>query len=192
MKQSPADTIRRQSNSRVFGGLLFWCMVLFGAVLVVPTLVLPPWIRFEEKKREKETQIELLASLQTELEIVRKQNEYRDDPEFLAQLERSELGAEPVGAERITIDPRILEETQQELAARRNAEAPAGPEEDTLVTALRRMFTKYPITQVYLQPYFRDILLAVGGGSILLAVVLLSQSAKPIELKPSKDEERAA
>lgn len=175
MDDETTSRFRRSAADRTLNTILFWSLLLLSAVLLVPTVLLPPWIQFERKKRELATKTEAVAALQTELEVVRKKNEYRDNPDFLLQLERIELGADPIGAERIQIDPAMRAVAREEIEAMK-APQPAAPDAPpTVAERVQDVFNEYPIAQAYLRPTLRIPLLVMGAGALLLAVWLIAQ-----------------
>ena len=155
------------------GTVLFWLMILLGGALLIPGLMLPPWFEYQAARQLQTAKTERIAKLETELATLRKQNEFRDDPAYLERLERLRFGGGPFDAQAIYINPAILEETQESIAAQ--ASAARTQHDSELDATVEAYLIRYPVLQAFLRDETRPILMACGAGLILLAVLLLSK-----------------
>jgi hypothetical protein len=163
-------------RATVTNTLLFWVMVLLGAVLVAPCLILPPWLEHQAALQVEKLKQARLKELEKRLAVLNKQNEYRNDPSYLERLEREEFGGAPPGAQAIYINPELLEQTAAALQQRSEAEKETRSGQRELSDELQALMLKYPVTQAFARPETRPILLALGSGLILLAVLLLCRA----------------
>ena len=161
-----------------FNTVLFWTMALLGAVLIVPALVLPPLFNFQAATQVERLKQARIAELEKKLTTLKKQNEFRNDPAYLERLERSEFGGAPPGAEAIFIDPGLLEQTEAALQQRSGATSDPPPRErdKEIADEVQQLMLRYPVTQLFVREDLRPVLMALGGGMILLAVLLLCKN----------------
>lgn len=173
-----------------FNTLLFWTMVLLGSVLIVPALVLPTLFNHEAAAQVERLKLARIAELEKKLATLKKQNEFRNDPAYLERLERSEFGGAPPGAEAIFIDPGLLEQTEaalQQRSASSQSEPPPVTQTE-IADEVQQLMLRYPVTQLFVRSDIRPVLMALGGGMILLAVLLLCRN---LPEPPAQESNRA-
>ncbi len=164
------------------GDILFWFMVLAGAGLLVPCLVLPAWLEYRASLQLRALHEQCVLRLEAELIKLRKQREHLGiDDAYVLRLAHEQLNIETPGVVRIPLETGGLAES--ELAAA--ALPPVWPPEDELAPQLSAIVGEllggYPLTGMFVWPETRPVLMLLGGGLILAAVVLIGApaSARP-------------
>ncbi len=159
-------------SDRAITTLFFWMMVTLGAGMLTPCVLLPAWLDYRAASLLHQQRGHEVAALREHLEVLQKQNAHRDDPAYLRRLERDEFGDRPDDPRQtIVIDPDVLREAEATLA---RMDAPSDPvEADGLHQQVELFVGKYPILALCVRAETRPVLIGLGAGMIVTALVLL-------------------
>lgn len=95
---------------RAFSAFMFWIMTAAGAAVLVPCLVLPPWIEYRAASGQRRARLAHLATLQHRVASLQRQIDHlRNDPAYLERLAREELAIETPGVTVVDHDAPAME-----------------------------------------------------------------------------------
>ncbi len=160
------------SHSPVLAAVLYWGMLLGGTATLVPCVVLPPWLEYQAQLRRRAAVQARLDTVENRIADMQKQIDHiENDPAYLFHLAEQEFG-ETYGQPDVETIP-IATSTQPVIA-----EDDAEPEEESdplpqLASFVEQTLREYPYTRLFASPNARPPLMAMGGGLILGAIVLL-------------------
>lgn len=150
--------------------LFFWLMLLIGGAALFACLFLPAWLEYQAARREHAAACQRIAALEDELtRVVRQIEHLQHDPAYLERLAREEFGIDTPGVEVIPIETAAGATSQVSSAP---AAARAG-QADELTTTVEQATRTNPLVSVFVLDETRPIVMAMSGGLILLALVLL-------------------
>lgn len=171
-------------TQRHFESLLFWAMTVLGAGVLIPCLILPAWFDYIAQARinaDIAAQREVLAG---EVRTLEKQIQYQQhDPAAQEQQSAAEFGALPDGVTPVIVDSPTAPHIEPE------ATTPATWQPPSIDTTVRQLLSDYPAAKMFVTPETRPILMAMGAGLLLTAVVLLGQPASRVAPTGSEDED---
>lgn len=85
-------------GSRAMSAVMFWLMTAAGGAVLVPCLVLPPWIEYRGVCGQLVARQAHIASLEQRIVTLQRQIDHlRHDPAYLERLAREELAIETPG-----------------------------------------------------------------------------------------------
>ena len=160
-------------------GVLFWFMVALGGALLAPSLILPAWLEYQASLDLQARWAEQIARHEADLTRLQKQREHlKIDDAYALRLAHEQLNLETPGAERIPVEPGI--DTPSEPASGPESRPAAGNEElaPELSALVERLMQEHPVTTMFVRAETRPILLFLGGGLILSALLLLGGSGR--------------
>ncbi|MBK9118216.1 MAG: septum formation initiator family protein [Phycisphaerales bacterium] len=179
---------------------LFWCMFLAGGFVLAPCLLLPAWL-------ERQAQIELLharqaqlAQLRDRLVVAEKQIDFlQNDPAYILRIAQREFGysAGPLAREGLATgvpladgqlvlpDPVAPPATPRLMPALLPPTHLPGTQPD-LATFVQLTLDRHPRIWFFVDPYTRPTLMALGGGLILCALVLLGDTRPRAAVAPRR------
>ncbi|MFH1745990.1 MAG: hypothetical protein ABIG44_02985 [Planctomycetota bacterium] len=162
------------SQSNRLGDLLFWLMMLVGAAVLAPCLILPAWLEYRASVQLKTLRQEQVARRQAEVDKLRQQREQLlTDDAYALRLAREHLNVDVPGVERIPVVAGPVE------PAEINVKALFPPEPDNeeivpeLAALIENLVQRYPMAQMFVRPETRPALMFIGGGLIITAIVFL-------------------
>lgn len=169
---------------------LFWAMMVAGAATLAPCLVLPAWLEYHAQRLRLAAAREVQAHEQARAAAVRKQVEHlHDDPAYLLRIAEHEFG------QSLNLpDVRTIRIAPSPDAA--PADGPPPPVTDGAADVLpelsafvRQVLQRYPRVELFVSPTSRPILLAMGAGLLLAALLLLGSPAwRPPAAAPPPDD----
>ena len=167
------------SDSSRLATVLYWLMVLLGAAVLAPCLVLPAWLEYQASLDLKALREQQVARREAQLTRLRKQREHLEtDEAYVLRLAHQHLNIETPGVRRIPVEPGRPAERDPAAPA---ATAPLPTQEAELVPELSAMVEqavqRYPLVQMFVRPESRPSLLFIGAGLIVTALVLLGPRA---------------
>lgn len=169
-------------TERHFESLLFWAMTLLGAGVLIPCLILPAWFDYVAQARinsDIAAQREILAGTVQTLE---KQIQYQQhDPAAQEQQSAAEFGVVPEGVTAVVVDEPTAPYIEPE-----DSKPPAW-QPPTIDTTVRQLLHDYPAAKMFVTPETRPILMAMGAGLLLMAVVLLGQPGVTVRTPAEED-----
>lgn len=162
--------------SRHVETVLFWLMLLLGAALLVPGVLLPPWLEYKAQHERYLAAQEALAGLEHRLEAVETQVEHlRDDPAYAIRLAEREFrdSVDLPGTERVPIasgQAPMHDQAAQSPPAEASSPLPA------LSEFVDQTLARYPYSRWFVQSRTRPIIMLVGAGLLLTALVFLGRA----------------
>ena len=167
-----AADFSRGKDSIHLTGALFWFMILGGAVILAPCLILPAWLEYQASLALRVRYEQQLELRQTKITKLRKQrNHLEKDDAYVLRLAHEQLKIETPGVQRIPVEPSALPHgtaTPTEPAA--SSEDELAPE---LSAIIEDVILRYPLVSMFVRPETRPSLLLIGSGLILTAIILL-------------------
>lgn len=162
------------SQSSRLGDVFFWLMVLVGAAVLTPCLILPAWIEYRASLELKVLRQQQVERRQAEVTKLRQQRTHLEtDDAYVLRLAREHLHIQTPGVERIPVEPSPVVDGADPDAAT----APLPSDEDELVPELSALVEglvqRYPLAQMFVHPDTRPSLMFIGGGLIVAAIILL-------------------
>jgi len=155
--------------------LVFWLMLVAGYAVLAPCLVLPAWLEYEAQLAQLRDSDAALATLaeqltQTERQIERSQN----DPAYILRLAEREFGP-GISKPNIDVIPVQPSPPREDATSAAGAATTRTIEElwPELSTFLERTIARYPYARVFVDQTTRPVLLAMSGGLLVTAIVLL-------------------
>ncbi|TWT41224.1 hypothetical protein RAS1_39180 [Phycisphaerae bacterium RAS1] len=150
-------------------GLLFWIMTLVGGAVLMPCVLLPPWFEYVAQRERLAAMQTSLAQVEQRLVVIQKQIEHiQTDAAYVERLYRQEFGAAP---------PVAAPPATPEAAAAPAAPAPSAA--DAVVPEITRfvddLLGRYPAAYIFVRSQTRPVVMLIGGGMIVTAVVLLGR-----------------
>lgn len=153
-------------------GLLFWIMTLAGGVALVPCVLLPPWFEYVAQRERLAAMQSTLAHVEQRLVVVQKQIEHiQTDAAYVERLYRQEFGAAA------PVVPQAMIASESEPAPATSPPSSMDAITPEVTRLVDHLLARYPAAQVFVQPQTRPIVMLVGGGLIVAAVVLLGRVA---------------
>ena len=176
------------ARSDGYRSVVFWLMMLGGAGLLAPGLILPPWLEYQaqlERHRAAET---YLVAVEEQLRTAKAQLDHlRNDPAYVMRLAERELGegAAMPGVETIKVEEGLGPADRPQSAVR---DADVGGDElpPELADYVERVLARHPYAQAFVRSPARTVLMGGGGVLILTAILLLGVT------RPSHADERDA
>ena len=157
-------------TQRHFESLLFWAMTLLGAGVLIPCLILPAWFDYVAQARINADIAAQRDTLASSVETLEKQIQYQEhDPAAQEQQNAAEFGVVPDGVTPVVVDDPTAPSIEPEEPAPPKWQPP------TIDTTVRQLLHDYPAAKMFVTPDTRPILMAMGAGLLLMAVVLLGQ-----------------
>lgn len=142
---------------------LFWLMLLMGAAVLVPSLLLPPWIEHARLQAQHQQAQAQLAATRRHLAIVEKQIDcLKHDPAYVLRL--VENGCAPRFRGPIGHADNVQERLPTTVTPR--------------ATVTSQLIERYPVLRGYVDGRTRPALLAMGGTLLLTAIVLLGRPSR--------------
>lgn len=155
--------------------LLFWLMVLSGAALLAPCLVLPAWLEYQASLDLKALRKQQVERREAEVVKLRKQREHLEtDDAYVLRLAHEFLNIEIPGVVRVPVEP--SPQAEQPPAATE----PATRDEDLvpeLSALVEQAMQHYPIAQLFVRDETRPPIMLAGAGLLVAAIVLLGAPA---------------
>ena len=170
-----ADFSRGKDSSHLTGAL-FWFMILGGAVILAPCLILPAWLEYQAALALRVRYEQQLEHRQTEIAKLRKQrNHLEKDDAYVLRLAHEQLKIEIPGVQRIPVEPSALPHgTAAPTEPAVSCEDELAPE---LSAIIEDVILRYPLVSMFVRPETRPSLLLIGSGLILTAIILLGTPA---------------
>ncbi len=175
------------SQSRHLETLLFWLMILIGGAALAPGLILPPWMERQAMIERHRVAQERVAALEKRVQTVEKQVDHlRNDPAYVLRLAEQEFGETIAVPDIETVivapSPDFEPTPPVSAAGADSAKQDILPE---LSALLDEVTQRYPRARVFVDNPSRQILMAMGAGLILTAIVLLGRgSPRPATTMP--------
>lgn len=173
-------TLEYNYARRHFESLLFWAMTFLGAAVLIPCLILPAWFDYVAQARVNAEVAARKQNLTEAVETLDKQIQYQKyDPAAKEQLSAAEFGIVPEDVTPVVVDspsaPYIEPETTPAVVW----------QPPSIDTRVRQLLHDYPAAKMFVAPETRPMLMAMGAGLLLTAMILLGQPTPP----QHKDEE---
>lgn len=158
------------ARAAVASSVLFWLMLLTGAAVLAPCLLLPAWLEQQAEREWLAAYQAHVAALEYRLRSVQKQIEHlQHDPAYMLRLAQQDFGELKVpNVETIRIEP-----SPQELGADTATEAApeSAPELlPELASFIDDLLRRHPRAAAFLDQQVRPWLLGSGSGLILAAL----------------------
>ncbi len=169
------------ARARGLETLLFWLMALAGGAVLIPCLLLPPWLEYQAQREryavaKANQDAARLAAERAEREI----QFLREDPAYVLRLAEQEFGLGPANLVTVPVGPTPPEHPDVPIpgpaAHPPDASAPALLPELTEFVA--RVQARYPYTDFFVSEPSRTVFMIVGGGLLLTAIVLLGNAGQ--------------
>jgi type II secretory pathway pseudopilin PulG len=158
--------------------LLFWLMLLTGAAVLAPCLVLPAWLEYQAQLERRQAAVAYLAALEFRLDAAQKQIEHlHNDPAYVMRLAEQEFGRalDAADSETIYVAPSPEDDTPLPPMPPRYDPNSAGDVVPELSAFLEQVVQRYPHACVFAVGRTRPFLMAIGGILIVTAVLLLGR-----------------
>ena len=171
------------NGSNRLAGLVFWFMVLAGAAIVAPCVILPAWLEYQASLELRALWEQQVADRQAAVVKLRKQRQHLEtDEAYVLRLAQEQFNIEIPGVERVPVEPGTLPASDTPPAAPAGASDELVPELSAKVDEILR---RHPLAGMFVWPQTRPSLLLIGGGLVLMAIFLLGASPAP---NPQSDE----
>lgn len=179
------------ARSDGYRSVIFWLMLLAGAALLAPCLILPPWLEYQAQLERHRAAEAYLTAVEEQLRAAEAQLEHlQNDPAYVLRLAEQELGAGAAvpGVETIAVEDGLGSANGPESAAR-GREVGGGAGDELLpewADYVERVLARHPYAQAFVRSPARPVLMGGGGVLILTAILLLGAT------HPGPAEEREA
>jgi hypothetical protein len=160
--------------------LLFWLMMVAGAAVLAPCLILPAWLEHQAQLERRLAAETYVTALQFRLDTVQKQIEHlRNDPAYVMRLAQQEFGRsiDASKSETILIEP-SPDEGNVGPPVPAALEDPNNVDEfiPELSAFLEQVVRRYPRADFFVNDRTRPYLMGTGGVLMLTAVLLLGRA----------------
>jgi len=163
------------AHGRGLETLLFWVVILIGTAILVPCLLLPPWLDYQTAYRHREAAGTHVETLERRLRGAEKRlDRLQNDDTYVLRLAEDEFGEtfRTPSVETIHVD---IAESQPAIMSE-GEEASGDPVPlPEVATFVDHMLDEYPITRLYVSPHTRPVLMAIGAAVLLSAIVLVGR-----------------
>lgn len=179
---------RDVSAARGFEFILFWTMALVGAATLAPCLVLPAWFEYQAAHEELAGRERLLAEQLAAHQRITVQIEHlKHDPAYnlrIAQQEFPDLGR---GLQTVLIAPDTTEPLVEAAPGGLNPEiSRPGDVAPEISEIVERLWERYPQAAIFARQDTRPVLMVLGAGLLLTAILLLGRPRGAVARLPAE------
>lgn len=158
--------------------LLFWLMVALGTIVLLPAILLRPWVDYHEQLERRQAIEQTLAQVTAEhAEIDQEITHIQTDPAYVRRLAKQQLGeqvAVPDADVAIIPTPSPDDPPPRPIERWRQTEVTTPPR----VSFEERFQKDNSLAVVFLEPRLRMTMLAMGGALVVAALVLLGPTGR--------------
>jgi hypothetical protein len=155
--------------------LMFWLMLAAGYAVLAPCLVLPAWLEYEAQLSQLRDRDAAVTALDEQVRQAKKQiDRNKNDPAYILRLAEREFGLS-IATPNIAVIP-VQPSPPRDDAPPAAGAASSPPIQDVLPELsafLEQAVARYPYARLFVHETTRPVLLAMSGGLLVTAIMLL-------------------
>lgn len=162
--------------SRVLAWTMFWSMILGGAAMLIPGILMPAYSEYQIARQEHANSRTYLDELQRRTDRLKLQIEHqKNDPAYVQRQLQLEYGITPDGVQPLIFAPESADAAEPQLAGAEYDATEEPPIPPAAAELAREAMQRNPLTPLLIDPRTRPLIMLSGVVLILTAIFVLGR-----------------